>query len=115
MLAVPTYTGLHDEHGHNAIDVLHELKEHYYHPAGPAQDLHSAHTAAVSHSLATTLDDHEDPNDHTLDAPVLVIGSYHERKHTKNVEMDPASAETEPNAAQLRRDMQSTVEDVINT
>ncbi|KAK3173179.1 hypothetical protein OEA41_006508 [Lepraria neglecta] len=82
VLAVPTYTGLHDEHGHNAIDALHELKEHDYHPAGPAQDLHSAHTAAVPQNLATTPDDHEE-------------------EYTKDVEMDPASAETEPNAAQL--------------
>ena len=115
VLAVPTYTGLHDEHGHNAIDALHELKEHDYHQAGPAQDLHSAHTATVPQNLATTLDDHEDPNDHTLDAPVFVIGSDHEEEYTKDVVMDPASAETEPNAVQLRRDRQSTVEDVINT
>ena len=115
VLAVTTYTGLHDEHGHNAIDALHELKEDDHHPAGPAQDLHSAHTAAVPQNLATTLDDHKDPNDHTLDAPVFVIGGDHEEDYTKDVEMDPASAETEPNAAQLRRDRQSTVEDVINT
>ena len=89
VLAVPTYTGLYDEHGHNAINVLHELKEHYYHPAGPAQDLHSAHTAAVPQNLATNLDDHEDPNDHTLDTPVFVIGSDHEEEHTKNCRDGP--------------------------
>ena len=90
VLAAPTYTGLHDEHGHNAIDALHELKEHDYHPAGPAQDLHSAHTATVPQNLATTLGDHEDPNDHTLDAPVFVIGNDHEEEYTKDVETGKA-------------------------
>ena len=114
VLAVPTYVGLHDEHGHNAIDALYELKEHDYHPAGPAKDLHSPHMAAIARNLATTLVDDEGPNDDALDAPVYVIGSDHEEQNTQDVETDPASAGIQTNAAQLRQEQRNAVEDVLN-
>ena len=74
VLAVPTYTGLRDEHGHNALDALHEIKGQVHH-AVPPEDPRSAPRSPMSNYIPVLNDQHEKSHVEPLAEPVFVIGN----------------------------------------
>ena len=103
VLAVPTYTGLRDEHGHNAIGALNELKGQEHH-AVASEDLRSAPRSPIASSIAVLDDDHGKAHADALEVPVFVVGSDHEENNFEQGELtlDLANAEKEA-VAQERR------------
>ena len=83
VLAVPTYTGLRDDHGHNAVDALHEIKGQDHH-AVASEDLRSA---PIANSIAVLNDDHGKAHVDALEAPVFIIGSDHEEDNLNQGEL----------------------------
>ena len=105
VLAVPTYTGLRDEHGHNATDALHEIKSHDHH-AVQSEDLRSAPRSPISRFIPALDHDCEKAHVDALDAPVFVIGSDHEDDDLKRAELVDGLANPEieavpPNHGQI--------------
>ncbi len=96
VLAVPTYTGLRDEHGHNATDALHEIRSHDHH-AVPSEDLRSAPRSPMSNPSPALDYDHAQAHVEALEAPVFIIGSDHEDDNLKQAELidDLANPEAE--------------------
>ena len=74
VLAVPTYTGLHDEHGHNALDALYEIKGQAHH-AVQSEDTRSAPRSPISNYIPVLDDDHGKSHVEPLSVPVFVIGN----------------------------------------
>ena len=73
VLAVPTYAGLRDEHGHNAVGALHEIKGQNHH-AVPSEDLRSASRSPMPTSVLALDEDRGQAHVDTLEAPVFIIG-----------------------------------------
>ena len=96
VLAVPTYAGLRDEHGHNAVGALHEIKGQDHH-AVPSEDLPSALRSPIANSIAVLDDDHGKAHVDALETPVFIIGSDHEEDNLKQGEStnDLANPEVE--------------------
>ena len=102
VLAVPTYTGLRDEHGHNAVGALHEIKGQDHH-AVPSEDLHSALRSPMPNSIAVLDDDHGKAYVQALEAPVFIVGSDHEEDNLEQGELTDDLANPEIEAVPQER------------
>ena len=102
VLAVPTYTGLRDEHGHNAVGALHEIKGQDHH-AVPSEDLRSAPTSPMANSIAVLDDDHGKAHVDALEAPIFIIGGDHEEDNLKQGELTDDLANPEVEAVPQER------------
>ena len=100
VLAVPTYTGLRDEHGHNAFDALHELQGQVDHVVR-SEDPRSAPRSPTSNAIPVLDDDHRKSHVAPLIAPVFVIG---------NEEDDLANPEVEAVPQERQEIFESTVQ-----
>ena len=92
VLAVPTYTGLRDKHGHNAFDALHELQGQVHHIV-PLEDPHSAPRSSPSILIPALDDDHGKSHVAPLTAPVFVIGDEEDNLANPEVEAVPRERE----------------------
>ena len=102
ILAVPTYTGLRDEYGHNAIDALHELKD-YGCLAGPSEGMHSTTELPIPRTMVASEISRGQQHEDILAEPVFVIGSDHEEDNIKGADLVKHSSAPQKDAVPQSR------------